>query len=236
MSYDVSATFAKQQARLEGSYPVDLYVVNASLSGYDPLYFANLNQNVYGWTVSSSGETTNSEQLYTALPIQRGELNTNTTGEISEITLNIPNTDRTMESIIQNNEYLRGREIYFMSAFARNLPSGNTAQHIGSEPDKNAVMKEKFFIDSVSSDENAVSFTCKSKFNIRNVVVPRRTFARECTWALADKYGGTECAASPTVILTHPTCDGTLGACRERQNVSRFGGFPSIPRRGFIIV
>ena len=234
--HDVSATFATQQARLEGSYPIDMYVVNASLSGYDPLYYVNANQDVYGWTITSGGVTTTTPQLYTGLPIERGQLDTNIAGEISEVSLSIPNTNRVMESIIQNYDYLRGREIYFISTFAKHLPSGNTAEHVGNQADKNALIKEKFYIDSVNSNESAVTFSCKSKFNIRNIILPRRTFSRECTWALAGKYGESECGVSAGILSSYPTCDGTLNNCRTRENVARYGGFPGIPRRGFVII
>jgi len=235
--YDVSATFHKRQVLIEGNHPIDLYCVNASLSGYEPLYYANINQDIYGFSVNATGEITSNATIYTGLPIKRGEIGSNNTGEIGELTLSIPNTDRLIESIIQNKQYLRGREIYAMSLFAYNLPSGATEKHLGTEPDKNAIMKEKMYIDAVSSNEQAVTFSCKSKFTIKKIVIPRRKYMRECFWALDDKYAATECDPQNIVnTASYPTCDGTLENCRKRGNDARYGGFTSIPRNAYIIL
>lgn len=237
MPYDVTASFATEQAKLHGAYPVDMYVINASLTGWDPLYYANINQDIYGWSLNATGDTTTTPTLFTGLPIERGELNTNIQGEISEITLSIPNTNRVIESLIQNYDYLRGREVHFLSTFAKHLPSGGTANHLGEEPDRFAILKEKLYIDSVSSNEESVSFTCRSKFNIKNITVPRRTFTRECNWALLGRYREEECDPNSDIsATTFPSCDGTLENCRERNNSTRYGGFPAVPRRGFVVI
>lgn len=237
MPYSTATTFAEEQAKLEGVYPVDMYVINASLTGVDYLYYANINQDVCGWSLNATGDVSTATTTYTGLPIERGELNTNTQGEISEVSISIPNTNRVIESIIQNYDYLRGREVYFISTFAKHLPEGSSARHLGTEEDRFAVLKEKLYIDSVTSNEEAVSFTCRSKFNIKNITIPRRKFTRECSWAQMDRYRGTECDPSSNIsATTFPTCDGTLDNCRERSNTERYGGFPSVPRRGFIII
>jgi lambda family phage minor tail protein L len=234
---NTNATFGGEQSKLEGSYPLDLYVVNASLSGWEPLYYAHLNQNVYGWALNATGDTTTTATLYTGIPVERDPIGTNTQGEISEVTLTIPNVDRLIEAIIQTKDYLRGREVHFLSCFAKHLPQGSTAYHLGITEDKNAVLKEKLYIDSVYSDEKVVKFTCRSKFNIKNVIIPRRTFARSCSWALQGKYLATECDLNNTInTASYPTCDGTLDNCRERRNSARYGGFPAIPERGFVII
>ena len=46
MSIDVSATISTEQVKREGIGIIDMYVLNASSSGFDPLYFANWNQDV----------------------------------------------------------------------------------------------------------------------------------------------------------------------------------------------
>lgn len=237
MTYDVNATYTTEAAKIEGSYPIDMYVVNASLSGWEPLYFANLNQDVYGYSMNATEDLKATPTVYTGLPIERGDLSTNTAGEIGELSITIPNTDRVMESIIQSRKYLRGRDIHILSCFARHLPSGATSKHLGVEEDKNAVLKEKMYVDNVVSNEKAITFNCKSKFNIKNVVLPKRTFYRGCTWAMMGRYAATECSPQSTVnTASYPTCDGTLDSCRERKNSARFGGFPSIPNKAIYIV
>lgn len=230
MSYDVTASFSEEQAKLEGTFPIDMYVINISQSGWTPYYFVNLNEDVYGFVLNSSGVLTDSEVIYTRGKIERGELTSNITSEISDVSISISNVDRTMESIIQSNNYLRGCEIYFVTTFTKFLPSGITYRHVGSTPDKNAVIVEKLYIDSTSSNEQVVTFTCKPKFILKNIVLPKRRFSKECYWALNGDYLGTECDPLGDInATTFPTCDGTLEQCRSRGASSRFGGFSGVP-------
>ena len=233
MTYDVSASFSQEQAKLEGSFPLNLYVINSSISGTDYLYFANLNQDVYGFTMDASGNLTDAEQLYTALPLQQSDFEMSSDGQIPSLDISVPNVDRAMESVIQNNDYLRGCEMYIITTFSTYLPSGaGDAGYIGSSADRHACMKEKLFIDSTTSNEEVVTFTCKPKFVIDNMTLPRRRFSRECNW----EYGSAECNVSTTMIASYTDCDYTLHDCKLRQNEERFGGFPGIPNRGIIIV
>ncbi len=232
MAYDVTATFQAEQVKLENIFIINMYCVNASQSGWDPLYYWNGNQDIYGFQLNSNGSVTATEQVYVGLPISQDSLKTNISGEIPQLSISIPNTDRTVEAVIQNNDYLRGREIHVLTCFAKHLPSGATAKHIGSSPDHNAVLKEKMYIDSTTSNEQAVTFICKPKFNIKNIIVPGRKFSRECAW----NYLGTECDPDGNInAASFPTCDGTLKQCRERGNTYRFGGWPSIPLRGITV-
>ena len=237
MTYDVNATYTTESARRDGTHPIDMYVVNASLSGWEPLYYANINQDIYGYSLNATGNFLNTATVYSGLPIERGEIGTNTSGEIGELSISIPNTDRVMESIIQGRSYLRGRDIHVISGFVKHLPTGVTYKHLGTSPDRHAFMKEKMFIDNVTSNEQVVTFNCKSKFNIKNIVLPKRSYYKECTWAIMGNYLGSECDPQDTInTVLYPTCDGTLDNCRERSNSGRFGGFPSIPRRGIVII
>ena len=55
MSYTVNATFLRERIRVEGSAPIAMYVVNASLTGEDYLYYTNYNQDVYGYGLDGNG-------------------------------------------------------------------------------------------------------------------------------------------------------------------------------------
>jgi len=237
MSYDFSASFRVEQAKEEGSFLVDMYVVNASYSGWDPMYYANINQDIYGFQMNASGNLVATEQLYTGLPIERNSLSNNTDSEVPEVSISIPNVDRTIEGVIQNYNYLRGRDIYILSGHTKFLPAGSSANHIGEVDDNNNFLVEKFFVDSTTSSSESVTFSCKPKFILRSAVFPSRKYSRECAWALMGKYGGTECDPNASInTASFPTCDGTLKECEERHNKHRYGGFPSVPRRGIIIV
>ena len=236
MTYDVTATFSEEQVKLDSVSPIDMYVINASISGWEPMYYVDYNQDVYGWSMNATHDLTTTATIYSGLPIKRGEIQTNTQGEISELSINIPNVDRAMESVIQTKDYLRGREVFVISTFTKHLPSGSTSYHLGTSPDHRAVLTEKMFVDSVSSNEQQVTFSLKSKFNIKNTVLPRRTFMRECTWAYLGLYLASECDPHGNInSASYPTCDGTLDSCRKRHNERRFGGFPAIPEKAIII-
>lgn len=232
MSYSVTATFGTSQAKLEGEFPIDMYAINASPAGWEPLYYVNLNQDIYGYAVDSNKNITTSTVLYTALPIEKGSVKTTLDESIPILDISIPNTDRVIESYIQNYNYLRGQDVISITTFAKYLPSGSTADYIGETPDNYACLTEKLYVDGVSSSDEAVTFSCKSKFVIKNIVLPNRKYSRECSWTYGDSY----CDPDGNVdYTTYPTCDYTLTQCRARDNDARFGGFPGIPKRGIYI-
>ena len=234
MPYSVTATFSQEQIKVENVKPIEMFVLNASLSGWDPQYYVNYNIDVYGYQMNQAGSLTDTEQLYTGLPIKTSPVQTNTDEEISGVQVSIPNTDRVVEGLIQNNDYLRGRSAHFIYIFSDNLQVGSTANHIGVTEDKNAAMIEKLYIVNATSDENAVSFTCKPKFIIKNIVLPGRTHSKGCSWVT---YTGTECDPTSAInTASYPDCDFSLKECEERNNTARFGGFPSIPNRGIVII
>jgi len=242
MSINVSATFGEEQVKREGIGVIDAYILNASRTGTEYLYFANWNQNIKGFKLNATGDFLATTETYTGLPIKREEIKTNLQGEAPALSISVPNTDRNIESYIQNRSYLRGHDIYCITAFIKHLPSGSSAQHIGTDPDRFAIIKEKLYIDTVStSDETAVSFSCKPKISIKNKVLPGRTYSRECEWASRGRYAGIECSPQNQINATmlngsYPTCDGSLEQCEERRNKVRYGGFVSIPNKGIVIV
>jgi lambda family phage minor tail protein L len=239
MSHTITGTsFYNEQRRISGTHPIDMYVLNASPTGYDPLYYANFNQNVYGWELNG---TTNSIKsiatLYTAAPIKRTNAETNIEGTLTDLTITIPNVDRTIEAIIQSKNYLRGLGITVITTFGKYLPQGSTAYHIGTAQDHNALIKERAYVDSVTSNESEVSIICRTKFDIKNIVLPRRRFTKECFWYQMDGYLGSYCDPLGSINnASYPSCDGTLQHCEVRGNSRRFGGFPSIPDKGYIVL
>jgi lambda family phage minor tail protein L len=231
MAYSVTATYQKEAVKLSGTFPVDMYAINATPTGDTPdyRYYINNNYNVYGFQLNATGEVTSSEQLYTGLPIKREPIQSNLEGEIAGLSITVPNTDRVVEALIQNYNYLRGCDVHILSFFAKHLPSGAGADYIGETADHNAGMKEKYYIDTVSANEEAVTFTCKSKFNINKISIPGRKFTRECSW----NFSATgDCSASATQTASWVTCNKTISDCRKRHNEARFGGYSSIPIQG----
>lgn len=231
MSYNVNATFLREQIKVDDVAPIHLYVVNASIIGKQHLYFANYNQDIYGYEVDRLGNLVASPIKYTGLPITQNDFKSDTSGETSQVDISIPNVDRVMEGYVQTVDYLRGRDVYLITSFERTLPASPlNPEYIGDADyeDYHAAMVEKLYVDGTSSDENVVTFACKPKFIVRNVVLPNRRYSRECQWS----YLGSDCDPTGAVdSVTYPTCDRTLEQCTERENTIQFGGFPSIPKR-----
>lgn len=235
--YTVTENFSKEQVKLDSVFPIELYCLNASNSGWEPLYYANINQDIYGYTVNASGNVGATEVIYTGLPIKSGNFQSDVQGEVPGLTISVPNTDRTIESLIQSRNYLRGNSCFKIIMYSVHLPSGSTSYHIGTDDDYTSHIKEKFYIDSCTSNQEVVVFSLQNKLNIKNITVPGRTYSRECDWALKGRYAGDECDPEENInTTTYPSCDGSLDSCRIRGNSERFGGFPSVPRRGIVIV
>ena len=231
MPYDVTASFSIEQAKISGSYPLDMYVFNATYSGKEYYYFVNHDSNIVGYSLDDNGAVTSATVTYTAVPMKRGSQNTNTSGELSTIDITFPNTNRVIESFIQDRDYLRGNEVHVITMFSRHLPTGANEKYIGSDPDYRSNLNETYYVDSVQSSEAEITFNCKAKFDIKKVSLPRRRYTHECAWALNNSYLGSECDPNLEVdSVTYPTCDGTLEQCRQRENSKRYGGFPGIMR------
>lgn len=238
MTYDVNATFSRELTRIDNTHPLNMYVLNASYTGTEYLYYVNHNQDIFGWALNATGDFTNTATKYTGLPLKGNGSESNIKGEISELNISVPNTDRVMEAYIQNNNYLRGYEVYSIVSFARNLPyDANSPYYIGESAyeDYNAALKEKMYIDSVSSDEAAVTFTCKPKFVIKNIVLPGRRYSRECSFT----FNGSYCNPTNRTIYLNgnavATCPYTVEGCQARANATQFGGFPSVPKRAIYV-
>jgi lambda family phage minor tail protein L len=181
-----------------------------------------------------AGSLIATNQLYTRSKVKRDDFETSTQLDRPMIKVSFSNINRVFESLIQDRKYLRGCFLYIITSFKKFFPTGATYNYIGTSPDKNSSMIEKFIIESASSDEQVVQFNCGTKYNLREIQIPRRTYGRAyCSWA--ENYAGPECDPDGAInTTTYPTCDGTLKSCRQRDNSRRYGGFPGIPKSGAI--
>ena len=151
----------------------------------------------------------------------------------SVLKISIQNVDRVIEGFIQNRGYLRGCDIFVMNAYESQFPNGGDYRYIGTsgETDYLSNVIEKYKIDGVGGNEQAISFECRPKFYLKDVKLPRRIMdSTHCAWS--EEYGGTDCDPDGTNVdyVLYPTCPGTLAACRERGNSRRIGLFPGIPK------
>jgi lambda family phage minor tail protein L len=206
--------------------------VKAQFANYQ--YFIDNLFNVFFFKMQSDA-LINTNQEYVRARIKRDNVKLGLQGEKNAIGVTFSNVDRVLESYVQNREYLRGCNIFIITAIKKYFPTGSGYRYIGTSSDKNSCMKERYYIDSVTSSEMEIKFVCSHKFSLREVQIPRRTYGRTfCSWA--ENYAGEECDPDDSInTVTYPTCDGSLMQCRARNNSRRFGGFPGIPKSGAII-
>ena len=198
----------------------------------DYVYYIKAEHDIVFYKVTA-GELVNTEQLYDAASIQREEIKMDLKQDTRpSVNIGVGNVDRIIEGIIQDRTYLRGCYLYFINAWRKHFPSGVGYTYVGSVPDYNSYMIEKFEIDSADSNDQFVRFVCRYKFYFAEVELPGRTLdINHCAWS--EEYGGEECNPASLADLdftTYPTCGGTLDECRKRGNTRRYGGYPAIPK------
>lgn len=181
-------------------------------------------------------DTINTPVIYTALNGQLGEATTviKENGD-QTIKFGISNINRVFESYLQNRVYLRGCFAYIISAFEAHFPTGTGYMYIGSSSDYRSRIIERYIIDEAESDEKAVQLTCRYKTSLKNITLPARTLDMfQCSWV--EEYGGPNCDPLGELdLVTYPTCNGSIGDCREREHTRRFGAFPSVPKNSIYI-
>jgi lambda family phage minor tail protein L len=152
---------------------------------------------------------------YTKFPIVCERISENTQGEIDYVRLILANVSQVIQGYLHSYDF-RGKKVTITTVFRDHL----------DEPD--AAIQDVYYIDSYIVDLKNVALTLTSKFDLLDVELPFRKYARTyCSW----KFKSTECGYGGE----ENTCNRTLQRCRELDNVLRFGGFPSVPSRRMFI-
>lgn len=169
--------------------------------GSTDLYFTNHDENV-----------TFDGQEYTAFPISHESVADNTSGEIDQVTVKLANVSREIQAYLESYDW-RGKKVTITAVFLDQLADADDA------------VVHTFYIDNYTADEESVSFVLTTKFDLLDVQLPLRTYNRNhCGW----KFKSTECG----YVGSETVCSKTKQDCRDnKSNVTRFGGFPSIPQR-----
>jgi lambda family phage minor tail protein L len=150
--------------------------------------------------------------VYTRFPIKHDFVSNNTSGQIDTIRVTVGNVSRLIQTYLELYE-LRGKKVEIKVVFLDKLATAE------------AFIKDVYYIDNYTADQNNVTFNLSSKFDILNLELPNRRYMRGyCGW----KFKGTECGYSGAT----GSCNKTATACKAMaggSNYLRFGGFPSIP-------
>lgn len=149
---------------------------------------------------------------YLKFPITHDTLSENSSGEIEQVSVRIGNVTREIQSYIETYDW-RGKRVTVTMVFLDQLA------------DVDAKLSNVYYIDNYSADEKVVSVTLNTKLDVLDVQIPRGSYMRNiCRW----RFKSTECGYAGAESM----CNKTKQDCRDnKDNVLRFGAFPSIPQR-----
>lgn len=171
----------------------------------------NLNLAEYSEEISFLDPESDSGDLptvFTPFPITFEYINEQSQGEVDEVKVSVGNVSRMIQAYLENYD-LRGKKVRILQVFADILDYSDAyLQHI-------------FYVDRWEQpDEQSVIFYLSSKFNVRDVQLPKRIIIRSsCAWV----FKSSECGYTGSETV----CNRTLVRCRELNNNERFGNFPS---------
>ncbi len=186
--------------------PIFLYTIVDYDGNGNNLYYAEWDEDV-----TFGGIT------YQKFPITHEYISENAEGQIDTLKVKVANVNRLIGAYLEEYDAFRGKEVRIKLVFYDRL----------DDPD--AYLEDVYYVDEVVVNEEVVEFTLSSKFDLLQETLPRRRFYRNfCQW----KFKSTECGYTGT----ETSCNKTLQRCKELGNEARFGGFPSIPKRGVYIV
>ena len=191
-----NATFKEEKSKKENQ-PIRLYTVFDYDGQGNDLRFAEYDTNVTFNTLE-----------YQKFPITHNEISENTQGTIDAVEVTVSNISRLIQFYLEQYDF-RGKKVSIKLVWANQL----------DDPD--AYIEDTYYIDSYTADQNNVTFTLTSKFDVLDMQLPGRKYSRNyCHW----KFRSAECGYNNGVT----ECNKTLQRCRELGNQKRFGGFPSI--------
>lgn len=170
----------------------------------------NLTYAAYPEAVTYDGVT------YNPFPISFDSIKENNQSQIDTVTIKVSNISRTIQGYLETYNF-RGLKVTIKTVWANQLG------------DSNAFIDDIYYIDSYSADQNDVDFTLTSKFDVMDISLPRRRYLRNyCQW----KFKSDECGYAGV----ETECNKTKQDCKDnKENLSRFGGFPSINQKGIFI-
>jgi|GEM_PF-659278 len=212
MPVDTNSTFIAEKNKATNQ-PIFLY----TLFNYDGLN-NNLNYAEYDTDVVYQSVNDSQQITYVAFPITHDQIGENTSSQIDSIKITLANVSRLIQAYLELYDNpsagitLRGKKVLIRTVWANQLG------------DNEAFVDHVYYIDSWVADQNNVTFTVSSKFDVLERQLPGRNFSRTaCAWAT--RFKGIECQYTGV----EATCDGTLQQCRGYNNVLRYGAQPAVP-------
>ena len=165
--------------------------------------------NLYLWYTSYGKPITFQGNEYTPYVIAHDKIEENLSGNVSSLNLEIANANRNIQAI-HDNYGLIDKQVTIYTVAEEELT------------DPNAYTSDEFYITNLTTSKPIAVMLLKSAFDVMDIRVPKRYFFRAyCRFRFKDsncQYSGGQ-----------NDCNKTLQRCRELNNTTRFGAFPSIP-------
>lgn len=155
---------------------------------------------------------------WVAFPFTLGDSSSSSENEVQEITIQVSNINRIIQGYIEQAKHVTSSKVtlYVVNS---NLVSEDAP-----------LIEEYFGVKKISCTDEWVSITLGSAYG--QTRRPCRRYIKNCCNSV---YGSQRCGVSSSVKAKYPTCSHTLSACRERNNSSRYGGFPLIAQGGIYV-
>ena len=163
-------------------------------------------------------------------------LEVTSTGTQPRVEITISDAAGTVSSLLNEIDALEGSKLKIIYTKARFLDTGSTPS-----TNNGIIQQSNMIISRIVNYLPGDSITCEASspidIGVGDVAAPARVCLRTCTWA----YRSTECGYTgsqmvkldntPTINPSEDRCAKTLTACRIRDNILRYGGFPTLQRR-----
>lgn len=151
-------------------------------------------------------------ETYSKFPITHDSIPDNGRGEIDTVNVRVSNVSRLIQAYLELYDF-RGKKVTITQVFLDQLA------------DADAKISYIFYIDNYKASDQDVEFQLTSRFDVIDVMLPLGAYNRNyCRW----KFKSTECG----YVGAESVCNKTKQDCRDnKNNVQRYGGFPSIPQR-----
>jgi len=165
---------------------------------------------VFRFVANDNKDITFEEHLYRSADIKRGEIKTTVEGDKEQISLTMSNRWKEWSAYVANNgKGLKYKKCVIQEIYLDHLEEGAVWLFEGILNNLKTTMTEF----SCTVERDMVDFAQDG---------PNMDYGPTCQFVYKDN----RCRSTNGLL----SCDGTITACIERNNVTRYGGHPSIPK------
>lgn len=184
------------------------FVNNEDLDGYADANGTLSDSDVTYRFARNTEDVTWDGETWTAFPMEIEGVRKTSEGKFDDISARLSNADGVLSFYVERLDGMVGEKITLYVVHSDLLSEA-------------AAMEEEFEIMGCTISGTWIDFSLSARY-VFGDRFPLFKYKRNfCRW----QFKGTECGYSGV----DTTCGRTLIACRDKSNIGRFGGFPSIP-------